>query len=82
MDSVAEELLNRYEIIVADKIAIQNENLNHISKEKALTIQLEDLSRTVTILKKTIECHEDFLCEMDLRNDYETFKNKWLEKEN
>ena len=78
MDNVVEEILNRYEVIVAEKLAMQNENFNHISKEKALSAQLEELSRTVTILTKTLKSHNDFLDEMDLREDYEKFKDKWI----
>lgn len=78
MGNVVEELLNRYEVIVAEKLAMQNENFNHISKEKALSAQLEELSRTVTILTNTLKSHNDFLDEMDLREDYEKFKDKWI----
>ena len=76
---VVEELLNRYEIIVAEKIAMQYDKNRHISKEEALTKQLEELSREVTILKRTIECHDLFLCENELKEDYEKFKDRWLE---
>ena len=78
MDNVVDEILNRYEVIVAEKLAMQNENFNHISKEKALSTQLEELSRTVTILTKTLKSHNDFLDEMELREDYEKFKDKWI----
>lgn len=76
---VVEELLNRYEIIVAEKVAMQNEKNRHLSKAEALTKQLEELSREVTILKRTIECHDLFLCENELKEDYEKFKDRWLE---
>lgn len=79
MDKVVEELLNRYEIMVEEKIAMQFEKNRHISKEEALVRQLEELSREVTILKRTIECHDSFLCENELKDDYEKFKDKWLE---
>lgn len=75
---VVEEILNRYEIIVAEKIAMQNESYRHIDKEVALTNQLEELSRTITILRKTLKCHDDFLDDGDLRADYEKFKDKWI----
>ena len=79
MDNVVEELLNRYEIMVEEKIAMQFEKNRHISKEEALVRQLEELSREVTILKRTIECHDLFICENELKDDYEKFKDKWLE---
>ena len=82
MENVVEELLDRYEIIVAEKIAMQGENLNHISKEKALSLQIEELSRTVTVLQKTLKCHNDFLDSGELREDFEKFKDKWIEEEN
>ena len=82
MASVVEELLDRYEIIVAEKIAMQGENLNDISKEKALSLQIEELSRTVTVLQKTLKCHNDFLDNGELREDFEKFKDKWIEEEN
>ncbi len=82
MDNIVAEFLDRYEIIVAEKIAMQGENLNHISKEKALSLQIEELSRTVTVLQKTLKCHNDFLDNGELREDFEKFKDKWLEEEN
>ena len=82
MDNIVEEFLDRYEIIVAEKIAMQGENLNHISKEKALSLQIEELSRTVTVLQKTLKCHNDFLDSGELREDFEKFKDKWIEEEN
>lgn len=82
MDNIVAEFLDRYEIIVAEKIAMQGENLNHISKEKALSLQIEELSRTVTVLQKTLKCHNDFLDNGELREDFEKFKDKWIEEEN
>lgn len=82
MDNIVAEFLDRYEIIVAEKIAMQGENLNHISKEKALSLQIEELSRTVTVLQKTLKCHNDFLDSGELREDFEKFKDKWIEEEN
>lgn len=82
MDNIVTEFLDRYEIIVAEKIAMQGENLNHISKEKALSLQIEELSRTVTVLQKTLKCHNDFLDSGELREDFEKFKDKWIEEEN
>ena len=81
MDNIVQEFLDRYEIIVAEKIAMQGENLNHISKEKALSLQIEELSRTVTVLQKTLKCHNDFLDSGELREDFEKFKDKWIEEE-
>lgn len=81
MDNIVQEFLDRYEIIVAEKIAMQGENLNHISKEKALSLQIEELSRTVTVLQKTLKCHNDFLDNGELREDFEKFKDKWIEEE-
>lgn len=82
MDNIVAEFLDRYEIIVAEKIAMQGENLNHISKEKALSLQIEELSRTVSVLQKTLKCHNDFLDNGELREDFEKFKDKWIEEEN
>ena len=90
MDSaeVVGEILNRYEIIVTEKIAMQNERNNHIDKEISLTKQVEeiskalsDLSRTITILKKTLKCHNDFIDAGDLREDFEKYKDKWIEEQ-
>lgn len=79
--SIVEEFLNRYEIIVAEKIAIQNDKDYLMNKETALAKQLEELSRTVTVLRKTLKCHNDFLDSGELREDYEKFKDKWIEEQ-
>lgn len=82
MDDVFEGLLDRYEIITIDRAELRKEREYYRDKYTTLTKELEELSRTVSVLKKTLTCHEDYLKETELYNDFDRFKDKWLEGEN
>jgi hypothetical protein len=43
--------------------------------------KIEDLSRTISILQRTLKCHNDFLDNGELREDYEKFQDKWLSEQ-
>lgn len=73
------ELLDRYEKLIIERDSDNSDLNNLMSKNRALTTQLEELSRTVTILRKTMQCLNDFIDNSDLLTDYERFKDKWLE---
>ena len=79
MSDVTEEILNRYEILIGDREALRQENKRLYFKNDCIAKQLDELSHTITVLKRTIECHDDFIDSSELREDYEKFKDKWLE---
>ena len=43
--------------------------------------EIEELSRTISILQKTLKCHNDFLDNGELREDYEKFQDKWTSEQ-
>lgn len=81
MDDLFEGLLDRYEIITIERAELQKEKEYYRDKYNTLSKELEELSRTISVLKKTIVCHEDYLKETELFNDFDRFKDKWLEGE-
>lgn len=81
MDDLFEGLLDRYEIITIERAELRKEKEYYRDKYNTLSKELEELSRTVSVLKKTIVCHEDYLKETELYNDFDRFKDKWLEGE-
>lgn len=92
MDDLLKDLLEHYnEMIIemAEKVQDSYDREDRYIKEKNelrikvnnLTKEIEELSRTVSVLQRTLKCHNDYLDDKGVRNDYETFQNKWVETE-
>lgn len=94
MEELLKDLLEHYNemiIIMAEKIQDAEAQTDYFMKEKnkfrekndAQVKEIEELSRTISVLKDTLKCHNDFLDGGELREDYDKFQDKWLsEKEN
>lgn len=92
MEDLLKDLLEHYnEMIIemAEKVQDSYYREDRYIKEKNelrikvnnLTKEIEELSRTVSVLQRTLKCHNDYLDDKGVRNDYETFQNKWVETE-
>lgn len=92
MEDLLKELLEHYnEMIIEmaervqdccdreDRYFREKSDLRQKNDEQAKKI--EELSRTVTVLQRTLKCHNDYLDDKGVRNDYETFQDKWIEAE-
>ena len=90
MEDLLKELLEHYnEMIIAlvEKVQDAEDREMRYCTEKAdlrrkndeQAKKLEELSRTITILRKTLKCHNDFIDNGDLREDYEKFQDKWID---
>jgi len=69
-----EKFIERYEELVVKNNYLKDKVVN-------LTRELEDKSRSVSILSKTTKCFNDFVDNEEIRVEYETFKDKWLAQE-
>lgn len=69
-----EKFLERYEKLSVDLQFYKDKVYN-------LTNELQEKSRAVEVLAKTTRCYNDFIDNQELRCDYESFKDKWLAKE-
>ena len=85
------EIIEAYSQMVINLVGKINEerkqaNIQHTlnvvldKKNVRLSTELQDLSRTITILKRTIDCYEQFIESVDMTCDYESFKEKYLLK--
>lgn len=92
MDDLLKDLLEHYnEMIIemAEKVQDSYEREDRYIKEKNelrikvnnLTKEIEELSRTVSVLQRTLKCHNDFIDEKELRKEYEEHQDKWIEQE-
>ena len=81
MEEPMKVVLDSLEKNIKDKLYYKSEAETYIEKYSKVSKELEDLSRTVTILKKTVKSFNDFVDEKKLRGDYqEYFENVWLER--
>ena len=48
-------------------------------KCKKLSDEMAELSRTITVLRKSLECHEEFLGEIEAEEDFLKFKDRFIE---
>lgn len=78
MDSIVDEVLDRYEIAIAEKLALKSEVSDLKFKISALTRQIEELSRTTTVLRNSNQCLYDFIDSMEMSEDFEKFKDNWI----
>ena len=89
MDELLKELLEHYNdmiVLMAEKIEDAEAHADYFMKEKnkfrekndAQAKEIEELSRTISVLRDTLKCHNDFLDNGELREDYEKFQDKWL----
>ena len=69
-----EKFIERYEELVVKNNYLKDKIVN-------LTRELEDKSRSVSILSKTTKCFNDFVDNEEIRVEYEAFKDKWLAQE-
>lgn len=92
MDDLLKDLLEHYnEMIIemAEKIQDSYDREDRYIKEKndlrnkntEQAKEIEDLSRTISVLQKTLKCHNDFLDNGELREDYEKFQDKWTSEQ-
>lgn len=92
MDDLLKDLLEHYnEMIIemAEKVQDSYEREDRYIKEKNelrikinnLTKEIEELSRTVSVLQRTLKCHNDFIDEKELRKEYEEHQDEWIEQE-
>jgi Mg2+ and Co2+ transporter CorA len=92
MDDLLKDLLEHYnEMIIemAEKVQDAQDNEDRAYKEKCeyrtknaeQAKKIEELSRTVSILQRTLKCHNDFIDEKELRKEYEEHQDKWIEQE-
>lgn len=69
-----EKFIERYEELVVKNNYLKDKVVN-------LTRELEDKSRSVSILSNTTKCFNDFVDNEEIRVEYEAFKDKWLAQE-
>lgn len=92
MDDLLKEVLEHYnEMIIemAEKVQDCYDRENRYFKDKNDLRQkndeqakkIEELSRTVSILQRTLKCHNDFIDDKELRKEYEEHQDKWIEQE-
>ncbi|MBP5422771.1 MAG: hypothetical protein J6Y78_10060 [Paludibacteraceae bacterium] len=93
MAELLKEIMEHYNdmiVAMAEKVEDAEDNEQYYIKQNRenrakiedLTKEIGDLSRTISVLKDTLKCHNDFLDNGELREDYDKFQDKWLsEKE-
>ena len=69
-----EKFIERYEELVVKNNYLKDKVVN-------LTRELEEKSRSVTVLSRTTKCFNDFIDNEEIRVEYDTFKDKWLAQE-
>lgn len=45
---------------------------------KRLSNEMAELSRTVTVLKTSLDCYDEFVAEIEAEEDYLKFKDKFI----